>query len=208
MVDELGLLGAGAQADEIAAFARPQIVAFRAVQRAYLKEDDSSTLDIAEVPSKLLQLPVVAAVGGPGLKRELVLAWGGHRFQSVRASDSWIDESASIADGTVIAPGAVVSVRTEIGPHVLVNLGASVSHDTLVGAYATISPGVHIAGGCRIGDGVFLGIGAIVSDGVSIAPGSVIGAGAVVLTDIDECGVYVGAPARIVRKTEEWLRVI
>lgn len=53
-----------------------------------------------------------------------------------------------------------------------------------------------------VGDGTWIGAGAIILPGVTIGRGCVIGAGAVVTKDCEDNGVYVGVPARLVRKLE------
>lgn len=53
-----------------------------------------------------------------------------------------------------------------------------------------------------VGDGTWIGAGAIILPGVTIGRGCVIGAGAVVTKDCQDNGVYVGVPARLVRKEE------
>ena len=55
------------------------------------------------------------------------------------------------------------------------------------------------AGPVEIGDGAWLGENVVVGPGVCIGRGAVIGANAVVLDDVPERSVAVGAPARIVR---------
>ena len=51
-------------------------------------------------------------------------------------------------------------------------------------------------GGFEMRNEVFLGIGTAVIPSVSIASNTVIGAGATVIENIDNAGVYVGTPAR------------
>ena len=50
-----------------------------------------------------------------------------------------------------------------------------------------------------VGKGTWIGTGAIVSNNVNICGGCMIGAGAVVIKDITEPGIYVGVPARLKR---------
>lgn len=51
-----------------------------------------------------------------------------------------------------------------------------------------------------IGDDVWIGYGVQVMAGVHIADGCVIGTGAVVTYDTESYGVYVGVPARLVKR--------
>lgn len=50
-----------------------------------------------------------------------------------------------------------------------------------------------------VGNDVWLGAKVIVRDGVRIGDGAVVGAGAVVTNDLDPYGIYVGAPAKLLR---------
>jgi sugar O-acyltransferase (sialic acid O-acetyltransferase NeuD family) len=204
----IGLLGAGDQADETESFASPLAVTFRAVSVEYLRAGRRSLVDISTRDPALLATPVVAAVGTPGLRRELVGLWGGTAFAAIVSPAAWVDASAVFGAGVTVAPHVAVSVGVHIGDHVLLNIGCSVSHGSVLGDFVTVSPGVRIAGNCVIGDGVFLGIGASVSNEIRIAEGTVVGAGAVVTRDIDSPGVYVGVPARRLRDSEEWIRGI
>lgn len=202
------LLGNGSQANETEEFGAPDPVLFRAVSSDHLDGASGDIVDIADPSAEQLDVPVIAAVGAPGLRRELIALWSGSRYRTLVSASAWVSGSAVLGAGTVVAPQAAVSTGAVLGSHVLLNLATTVSHDTRIGDYATLSPGVSVAGHCLIGEGVFLGIGASVSNGVSIVAGSVIGAGSVVLTDITTPGIYVGAPARKIRDQEAWLHVL
>ena len=202
----LGLLGGGAQADEVEEFAHPRHVLFRAVDTAFVAAGDDRTLDIATRDPELLAVPVVGAVGAPALRRELVERWAGGTFATVVAEHAIVARSVQIGHGSMVAPGAVLSTRSVLAEHVLVNIGATISHDTVLGPFATVSPGSHVAGHCVIGAGVFLGIGSAVIEGVMIAEGAIVTAGAVVVRDITEPGVYAGVPSVLVRDHSGWLR--
>ena len=52
----------------------------------------------------------------------------------------------------------------------------------------------------NIGAGAWLGAGVIVMGGVTIGPGAVVGAGSVVTHDCDAHSLYLGTPARWIRK--------
>ena len=52
----------------------------------------------------------------------------------------------------------------------------------------------------KIEDGVFIGSRVIVFPGVVIGKGAVVGAGSVVTTSLESHGLYVGSPAKLVRK--------
>lgn len=195
----LGLLGAGAQADEAIDYATDRRVAFRAVTVNFLSSPDDDLIDIDTDQSALLDIEVVAAVGDPIVRRMLVDRWRGSRFTSIIHSAAVISPRAEVARGAIIAPTAVVSTNARVGEHAIINIGASVSHDSQLGRFVTLSPGVRIAGECQIGDDVFFGVNASVIPRLRIAAGVTVGAGAVVIDDLTEAGTYVGVPARRVR---------
>ena len=65
--------------------------------------------------------------------------------------------------------------------------------------YVNISPNASIGGAVSVGELTHVGIGAVVKNNISIASECVIGAGAVVVKDIIDKGIYVGVPARKAR---------
>lgn len=206
---EIGLLGGGGQALELQTYCLASIQ-FCAVDQDFLSTvpGEYVPIDIQNPGSKFVSLPVVSAVGAPGMKQQLVLKWPGDRFASILAEDATIAGDSEVGRGSVVASGARVMARVKLGEHVLVNSNVVVSHETQVGDFSTISPGVAIGGRCTLGEGVFIGIGATVSDGVRIGAGAIVGAGAVVIEDVQPNEVVVGVPARHLRYETEWLRAI
>lgn len=207
MTKQIGLLGDGGQANEVQAYFSGEVV-FRAVSSEYVH---GALVDI-ELPSdNERDLPVVAAVGAPLLKRKLVELWPGDKYETVIAPSAQIHASSTIGAGSIVAPSAVVTTDVKIGSQTLINVAATIQHDSVIGDYCTVGPGCHVGGKVRVGDGVFIGIGAILSNNVTVASGVVIAAGAVVPphTDLNvENGVYIGVPARLVTTNKEWLNEI
>ena len=79
---------------------------------------------------------------------------------------------------------------------------------TIVTAQHPISPRLRIqkfqySKPVHIGKNVWLGAGVIVLPGVTIGDNSIIGAGAIVTKDVEPDSIYVGAPARLLRKITE-----
>lgn len=111
-----------------------------------------------------------------------------------------VSQTATVADGAAVLPGAVVNAATEVGRGAIVNTNASVDHDCRVGEFAHIAPGVAIGGGVEIGEGAFVALGARVIPGISIGSWAVVGAGTVVIRDVSAGAVVVGNPARPIRR--------
>lgn len=98
--------------------------------------------------------------------------------------------------GTIVCPGAVISVNTIVGKHNIFNWNSTIGHDAMIGDFNVFSPGCNVSGCTRIGSRVFVGTGAQVIQGLSICDDVVVGAGAVVTKSIFDAGVYVGVPAK------------
>jgi len=207
---EIGYIGDGGQSREARSYTGDNIrTGFHALDTKYVDVNNGMLLDINEVSEDQENTPVIAAIGAPGLKKEMIEKWPGKNFETIISEEAYIDKSVEIGKGSIVAPRAVITTDVIIGEHVLVNIASSISHDSVIGNYVTIGPGAHIAGGVRLEDGVYVGIGAIISNNVSVAEGAVIGAGAVVVKDIKEkYAVVVGTPAKTIRINSGWLREI
>ncbi|MDM8533931.1 acetyltransferase [Clostridiaceae bacterium HSG29] len=111
-------------------------------------------------------------------------------------SSSLIGQQVELGTGTVIMAGVVINCCTRIANGCIINTGVTIDHDNVIEDYVHISPGVHLAGTVKVGKSSWLCIGSVVSNNISIISNCTIGAGAVVVKDIKEVGVYVGVPAR------------
>lgn len=107
-----------------------------------------------------------------------------------------VGELVVIGYGTAIMAGAIVNCCTSIGKGCIINTSSTIDHDNCIEDYVHISPGSHLAGTVKVGKGSWLGIGSVVSNNVNITSECKIGAGAVVVSDINETGTYIGVPAR------------
>jgi acetyltransferase-like isoleucine patch superfamily enzyme len=140
--------------------------------------------------------------------------------------DLYGTKNISLGDGTIFWPGCILRAEGEgritVGCGVTVRDRASITAglSVTIGDGARIGRGTHISdhdhrdvdptgtaaqdprpshAPVEIGPRARVGHGAVVLPGVRIGEGAVIGANAVVLSDIPDFAVAVGAPARIVR---------
>jgi lipopolysaccharide O-acetyltransferase len=112
-----------------------------------------------------------------------------------------------VGDGTSIAGGCVISAATSIrlGRDVLLARNVYVadhSHAFADGSRPILAQGVDRIAPVEIADGAWLGQNVVVGPGVRIGRGAVVGAGSVVLDDVPDRTVAVGAPARVVRELD------
>jgi acetyltransferase-like isoleucine patch superfamily enzyme len=113
-----------------------------------------------------------------------------------------------VGDGTSIVGDCVLSaVRSvHLGRNVLIARNVYVSdhmHAFDDTERAVLEQGVARVAPVSIGDGAWLGQNVVVGPGVSIGRGAVVGSNSVVLDDVPDFAVAVGAPARVVRRLEE-----
>jgi acetyltransferase-like isoleucine patch superfamily enzyme len=127
-------------------------------------------------------------------------------------SGSWLqvlDEGGDgvaimIGDGTSIAGNCVVSAAcsVQVGRNVLMARNVYIAdhmHAFESTARAVLEQGITRVQSVEIGDGVWLGQNVVIGPGVRIGRGAVIGANSVVLDEVPDHAVAVGAPARVVR---------
>lgn len=108
-------------------------------------------------------------------------------YQSVLRADI---ETIRIGEGSNLQDGVIVHLASDRG--------------TDVGNYVTVGHRALLHA-CTIEDEVLIGMGAIVMDGARIGARSIVAAGAVVTRDtvVPPGSLYVGSPARLVRKLSE-----
>lgn len=115
---------------------------------------------------------------------------------SVVHPSAQIAYNVSIGKGTVVMANAVINTCATVGDYCIVNTGAIVEHDNVIADYAHISPNVSLGGTVTVGPRTHIGIGATVKNNTNICSDCTVGAGAVVVKDIVEPGVYVGVPIK------------
>ena len=107
-----------------------------------------------------------------------------------------IGSEVEIGIGTVVMAGVIINCCTKIGNGCILNTGSTIDHDNTIEDFVHISPRASLAGTVKVGHGSWIGVGSVVSNNINITKGCKIGAGAVVVKDITEEGVYIGVPVR------------
>lgn len=123
---------------------------------------------------------------------------------SVVSKYASVGMEAVIGRGVFVAANAYIGPQAEIGDNVIINTGSVVEHETKIGNNVHVAPHATICGRAKIGNSVLCGAGSVVIDNISICDNAIIGAGAVVKENITDAGLYVGVPARLVRKMKRW----
>ena len=121
------------------------------------------------------------------------------KFATVIDPSVRISNKVEIGEGTIICAGTTVTVDIKIGNHVIINLDCTIGHDAVIEDYVTIYPSVNVSGNVLIGRCSELGTGMQIIQGKKVADNTIIGAGAVVVKDCAESGIYVGSPAKKIK---------
>ena len=125
-------------------------------------------------------------------------------FGKLIHSSCFVDDTASIGEGSVLYPRSVIDRNAKIGMNVLLNLQCIISHDSNIAAHSFLSPGVICSGFVNIYKKCNLGTGTIIVDNIDIKASIRSGAGTVITKNIDLGGLYVGVPATL-KKTYDTL---
>lgn len=137
----------------------------------------------------------IVAIGSNSVRRRIAerinVQWG-----TVIHPSAVVSTHATIGPGTVVMANAVINAGAVIGKHCIINTSAIIEHDNQLGDYVHISPNAALGGTVTISESTHVGIGVCVSNNISICSGCTIGAGAAVVKDITEPGIYAGVPAR------------
>jgi sugar O-acyltransferase (sialic acid O-acetyltransferase NeuD family) len=182
-----------------------RVVGFTA-DAAYLKENTLQGLPVVDFanceehfpPGDHTMLVHLGPIGMNSLRMSRVESARAKGYKLTRyiSSRAVIWPDLQIRENCVIYEGAVVQPFTSIGENVIIRSGVQISHNVLVGDHCFLAIGACLGGGARIGRRCFIGLNATILNGVSVADECLIAAGAVVTTDTEPGGVYVGVPAR------------
>jgi len=160
-----------------------------------------------DLVAELTDAAVLVCVGNPRnyrSRRRLVERFGlpPQRYATIVHPAARIGVGCTVGPGSVLLAGVDLTAEVAVGAHVAVMPQVVLTHDNVIGPYATIASGVRLGGGVRLGDGVYVGAGALLRDGITVGAWSQLGMGSVVLHDVPAGEVWVGAPARFLRRAD------
>lgn len=121
-------------------------------------------------------------------------------FATIIDKSCHVDSSAEIGEGVVLFPTAMVDKGCVIEDNVLLNVGVTIAHDSIVKRHSFLSPRVAMAGFSTIGERCMIGINSTIIDNVTIGADIRVGGGTIIIKSLTESGLYVGNPARYVKR--------
>jgi sugar O-acyltransferase (sialic acid O-acetyltransferase NeuD family) len=124
----------------------------------------------------------------------------GYKLASYVCSRSVIWPDLEIGDNCFIFENQTIQPFVKIGNNVTMWSGNHIGHSSIIGDHSFLTSHVVVSGHVEVGHSSFLGVNSTLRDGVKLAPYSVIGAGATIVKNTVEGGVYTGIPARLREK--------
>lgn len=142
------------------------------------------------------------SIGDNSIRRKLIEQFSVREFATAAVihPKSIVSSLVTVGTGSFIAAGAIINSLAKVGVGAIINTGAIIEHECHIGDFAHIAPGAVLAGNVQVGEGSFIGANAVVKQGVRIGKNTIVGAGAVVLKDVPDNLIWVGNPARNLKK--------
>jgi sugar O-acyltransferase (sialic acid O-acetyltransferase NeuD family) len=165
------------------------LVAFEDVTRHFSPDTHSAFVAVSSTQLNRVRTRLFAAV-----------KQAGYSCVSYVSSKAFVWRNVEIGENTFVFENNVLQHRVRVGDNVILWSGNHVGHQTVIEDNCFVSSHVVISGFCRIGAGSFMGVNSCLADNKTVARDCVIGAGAVVIGDTEERGVYVGNPAKRLAK--------
>jgi sugar O-acyltransferase (sialic acid O-acetyltransferase NeuD family) len=109
-----------------------------------------------------------------------------------------------VGDNCFILEDNTIQPFVRIGNDVTLWSGNHIGHDSIVEDHCFLASHIVVSGHCRIGPYCFIGVNATLRNAITIARETLIGAGAIVMHDTIEQGVYLPERSRLsTRKSNE-----
>lgn len=122
------------------------------------------------------------------------------RFVALIHPTASVSKTAVIGNGSIIFQNVVISANVQIGNHVVVLPSSIISHNDTIGDYTCVATGVCISGKVNVGESCYLGANCTLKEDIVIGDHSLVGMGSVVLSDVSINSVFVGNPAKFLKK--------
>ena len=181
-----------------------EVVAF-AAHRDYIKEDTFEGLPVVpfedlETSHPPSQFDAFVAVGYTDMNsiRERLYhetKAKGYSLPNYISSRCTFLTKETIGDNNMILEDNTIQPFVKIGSNNVLWSGNHIGHDVVIGDHTYITSHVVISGFTRIGDNSFLGVNATLRDDITIAKFTLVAAGAVIMKDTEEEGVYLAPQA-------------
>ncbi len=111
-----------------------------------------------------------------------------------------VTPGVKMGSGVLVCQYSLIQVNCQIEDFVHIYSGSLVGHDSYISDYSTIGAHSIVGGRIVLGKGVHIGLNACIREDLTIGDFSIIGMGSVVTKNVDSYSIYVGNPARFLKK--------
>lgn len=112
-----------------------------------------------------------------------------------------------VGDNCFILEDNTIQPFVKIGNDVTLWSGNHIGHDAAIEDHCFLASHIVVSGYVRIRNNCFIGVNATLRNSITIAPETLIGAGAVIMKDTVEKGVYLPRRAELFEKTSDQIEL-
>jgi sugar O-acyltransferase (sialic acid O-acetyltransferase NeuD family) len=113
----------------------------------------------------------------------------------------------AVGDNCFILEDNTIQPFVKIGNDVTLWSGNHIGHDAVIEDHCFLASHIVVSGYVRIRNNCFIGVNATLRNSITIAPETLIGAGAVIMKDTVEKGVYLPQRAELFIKTSDQIEM-
>lgn len=125
------------------------------------------------------------------------------KWEKLVSKQSFISKNVVIEQGSVVMPGVIINSYSRIGQMCLINTGSIIEHDNYFKNFSSAGPGVTTSGNVIVNELSHLGTGSVVIHDITIGKNTILGANSVAIKNLDSDSVYVGNPAKKIKKRKK-----
>lgn len=115
---------------------------------------------------------------------------------------AYLAPDVKIEAGVVVMPYVMISSAVHIGMGSLLMTGATIGHNTTLGMYNHIASQAVIGAYITTENGVHIGLNCTIRENITIGENATIGMGAVLTKNVEAEEIWVGNPAKFLRKVK------
>ena len=181
-----------------------EVVAFT-VDASYLKEIHFSNLPLVAFEDVVQHYPpeshsffVALSYSKLNVTRKekfLAAKEAGYTLVSFISSKATVLNELKIGENCFILEDNTIQPFVNIGNNVTLWSGNHIGHHSVIHDHTFIASHVVVSGGVEIGEQCFIGVNATLRDHIKVGDRCVVGAGALLLSDAEPEGVYIGSAA-------------
>ncbi len=185
-----------------------RVVAFCADKAYRTKEeiDGLPVVDLEEIEDHFSPKnhSIFAAIGYKSVRTHKVLfekiAQLSFPVASYISSKAIVDPSCKVGINCLILPGSILEPYTIVEENCFINSGAIVCHNAYIEGHTILASGSLVGGYTTVGESSLIGFNATIAELLEVESETLLGAGSLLLKNTDKHTMYVGSPAKEVRK--------